>query len=59
LPENELADKAREFDLHGKTFHTVTEAFQNAIDHAHKDDMILVCGSVFVVGEVDISQVKW
>lgn len=59
LPESELADKAREFDLNGKTFHNVMDAFQNAIDHAHKDDMILVCGSVFVVGEVDVNKVKW
>ncbi|WP_071595306.1 bifunctional folylpolyglutamate synthase/dihydrofolate synthase [Segetibacter koreensis] len=59
LPENELADKARRFDLDGKTFQSVMEAFQNAIDHAHKDDMILVCGSVFIVGEVDLSQAKW
>ena len=59
LPEGELAEKAKEFDLNGKAFPSVMEAFQQAIDHAHKDDMILVCGSVFVVGEVDVSMVKW
>lgn len=58
LPENELADQARKLDLSGKTFQTVMEALQKAIDLAHKDDMILVCGSVFVVGEVDLSMVK-
>jgi len=59
LPEIELAQKASEFGLHGKTFSTVNEALQQAADHAHAEDMILVCGSVFVVGEVEASQVKW
>ena len=59
LPEQELADKAKEFDLQGKEFSSVMEALQQAVDHAHKDDMILVCGSVFVVGEVEEGRVKW
>ncbi|HKG68334.1 MAG TPA: folylpolyglutamate synthase/dihydrofolate synthase family protein [Segetibacter sp.] len=59
LPEQELAEKAKEFDLQGKEFPMVMEALQQAVDHAHKDDMILVCGSVFVVGEVEINRVKW
>ena len=59
LPEQELAEKAKEFDLQGKEFSSVMEALQQAVDHAHKDDMILVCGSVFVVGEVEINRVKW
>ena len=37
----------------------VMEALQQAVDHAHKDDMILVCGSVFVVGEVEEGRVRW
>jgi len=59
LPEQELAEKAKEFGLQGKEFPMVMEALQQAVDHAHKDDMILVCGSVFVVGEVEINRVKW
>ncbi|HLL41700.1 MAG TPA: folylpolyglutamate synthase/dihydrofolate synthase family protein [Segetibacter sp.] len=59
LPEQELADKAKEFDLQGKEFSSVMEALQQAVDHANKDDMILVCGSVFVVGEVEEGRVKW
>lgn len=59
LPEDELAEKAKELDLHGNTFPSVMNAFQKAIDHAHKDDMILVCGSVFVVGEIDVSAAIW
>ena len=59
LPENELAEKAKDFGLQGKTFATVMEALQNAVDHPHEEDMILVCGSVFVVGEVNASLIKW
>lgn len=59
LPENELAEKALKFNLNGNTFATVNEALQQAINHAHKEDMILVCGSVFVVGEVEVDLLKW
>ncbi len=59
LPENELAEKAKEFDLQGKTFSEVMKAFQQAVNNAHKNDMILVCGSVFIIGEVEESLVKW
>ncbi|MCW3111744.1 MAG: dihydrofolate synthase [Segetibacter sp.] len=59
LPENELAEKAADFELNGQTFSTISEAVQEAINHAHEEDMILVCGSVFVVGEVQVDQLKW
>ncbi len=59
LPENELAEKALTLDLNGHAFATVTEALQQAINNAHKEDMILVCGSVFVVGEVEVEGLKW
>jgi len=59
LPEDELLNKAREFGLEGHAYSTVQEAVQEAVNAAHKDDMILVCGSVFVVGEVELSQIKW
>jgi len=59
LDEHELADIAKLAGLHGNAFPTVMEALQRAIDHAHDDDIILVCGSVFIVGEVDASNLKW
>jgi dihydrofolate synthase/folylpolyglutamate synthase len=59
LNENELAEKAKNFDLQGQAFATVDEALQKAVNLAQKEDMILVCGSVFVVGEVEVSRVKW
>lgn len=52
LPENELAEKAAAVGLQGKTYTDVNTALKAALQHAHKDDLILVCGSVFLVGEV-------
>ncbi|HRP56278.1 MAG TPA: bifunctional folylpolyglutamate synthase/dihydrofolate synthase, partial [Agriterribacter sp.] len=53
MPENQLAAVAAGYGLTGHHFPSVNSALQNAVGHAHKDDLILVCGSVFVVGEVD------
>lgn len=52
LDENELAEKAAITGLQGNTFADVNKALQHALQHAHKDDLILICGSVFLVGEV-------
>jgi len=59
LPETELMNKAKTFGLSGHSYPDVNEALQDAVNKAHKEDMIVVCGSVFVVGEVEISQIKW
>ena len=47
-----LQQKAAMHGLNGHAFDHVNIALQNALSHAHKDDLILVCGSVFLVGEV-------
>jgi dihydrofolate synthase/folylpolyglutamate synthase len=39
-------------DLYGKTFKEVNIALKEALTHAGKNDLILICGSVFLVGEV-------
>lgn len=54
LPENELAIKAAAAGLNGHTYPTVQEAVKAAIENSYKDDLVLVCGSVFIVGEVEI-----
>lgn len=59
LPEQELLYKAHSYNLEGKCFPEVNTALQAAINHAEKDDMIIVCGSVFVVGEVEISTLQF
>lgn len=54
LPENELAEKANEHDLHGEKYGEVNKALQAAINKADKQDLVVVCGSVYLVGEVMI-----
>lgn len=52
LPEAELQVIAAGMGLQGQTYATVTAALNAAKQHAHKNDLILVCGSFFVVAEV-------
>ncbi len=49
-----LQAKANTIGLNGNIFPNVNAALKDALSHAHKDDMILVCGSVFLVGEVNV-----
>lgn len=53
LHETELAEKAAAIGLQGKIFSEVNIALSDALQHAHKDDVIIICGSVFLVGEVN------
>ncbi|WP_343673131.1 folylpolyglutamate synthase/dihydrofolate synthase family protein [Chitinophaga sp.] len=52
LDENELAEMGAAAGLRGKAYATVQQAFSAARQHAHEEDVILVCGSFFIVGEV-------
>jgi dihydrofolate synthase/folylpolyglutamate synthase len=54
LPEDQLAAKAVAHDLHGHTYPDVNAALKAALYKAHPNDLIVICGSVFVVGEVQI-----
>jgi len=53
LPAAVLASKAKSQNLFGDVFPDVNSAIKIAKARAHKDDLILVCGSVFLVGEVN------
>ena len=53
LPAIELKNKAAAFNLSGECFDDVNAALKAARLVAQKDDLVIVCGSVFVVGEVD------
>ena len=53
LPAETLKEKAGKFNLNGKTVTDVNEAIKEVKSKAHKDDLVLVCGSVFLVGEVN------
>lgn len=52
LPEDELALQANARGLKGHHYPSVPEALLAAKAHAKPRDLIVVCGSVFVVGEV-------
>lgn len=58
LPAAELKDKAGQSGLAGDQFNDVNDAVENALLHAGANDLIIVCGSVFVVGEVDTQKIK-
>ncbi|MDR0792539.1 MAG: bifunctional folylpolyglutamate synthase/dihydrofolate synthase [Chitinophagaceae bacterium] len=53
LPAYELAQIAVQNGLTGKVYENVNTAIKAALLQAQKNDLILVCGSVFLVGEVN------
>ncbi|AHF14646.1 bifunctional folylpolyglutamate synthase/dihydrofolate synthase [Niabella soli] len=52
LAASELQALATAYDLEGSTFPDVNQALAQAKNIAHEDDLIIICGSVFLVGEV-------
>jgi len=52
LPAAELQQRAAAFGLTGDVFEEVNIAIDTAKSKAGREDLILVCGSVFLVGEV-------
>ncbi|NOT37640.1 MAG: bifunctional folylpolyglutamate synthase/dihydrofolate synthase [Saprospiraceae bacterium] len=52
LGSDELANQASEFKLMGTSYKTVKSAYSNAQRNSTKDDLVIVCGSIFVVAEV-------
>ncbi|MFL9484787.1 bifunctional folylpolyglutamate synthase/dihydrofolate synthase [Chitinophagaceae bacterium LWZ2-11] len=59
LDETILQETALQYNLVGNAYPTVTSALEAAVTKSQKQDMILVCGSVFIVAEVDLSKIKW
>ena len=58
LPEEELLEIASHHGLKGKAYSSVNTALYAASLKAGKNDLILVCGSVFVVGELSLESAK-
>jgi dihydrofolate synthase/folylpolyglutamate synthase len=54
LPSRDLKESAAGFGLEGDDHPTVTEALKAALDSAKAEDLVVVCGSIFVVAEVRI-----
>lgn len=55
LPANELKKTAAQLNLKGEDYPDVNKAIAQAKSNAGKDDLILVCGSIFLVGDVNTS----
>jgi len=53
LDAQTLKEKAAAFGLKGETYPDVNQAIKAVLAKATKQDMILVCGSIFLVGEVN------
>jgi len=58
LPHKELLEKATIFELNGESFDDVNEAIKAARQLAAAGDIIIVCGSVFLIAEVDTALFK-
>ncbi|MBD0297076.1 MAG: hypothetical protein ICV84_18060 [Flavisolibacter sp.] len=51
-----LQQKAEAYHLKGDSYPDVNSALRNAIQIAAQEDLIIVCGSIFLVAEVDQKQ---
>lgn len=58
MPVKEFRMLATSFGLSGAAYDDVNDAITAALQKATPDDLILVCGSVFVVGEVDMKKIR-
>lgn len=52
LNSQKLKGKASSFNLKGEEYKTVSQAYKKAIKNAHKNDLVYVGGSTFVVAEI-------
>jgi dihydrofolate synthase/folylpolyglutamate synthase len=53
MPHDDLLEMAETFGLNGESFDDVNMAINAAKQAAAIDDLIVVCGSVFLIAEVD------
>jgi dihydrofolate synthase/folylpolyglutamate synthase len=56
LSAMQLQAQAAVYGLHGSVYASVADALQQALQAAQPDDLVLVCGSLFVVAEVPYEQ---
>ena len=52
-PEQDLFRKAEKAGLNGAYFPNVNAALLDALSHAKPDDLVVICGSVYLVAEVN------
>ena len=59
LPETELAAIAESIGLKGRSFPNVKQALEAAVLNANPKDLVLICGSVFLAGEVNLKEISF
>ena len=59
LPETELTERASGLGLKGKSFPDVKHALEAAVLNSGSQDLILICGSVFLVGELNLKEISF
>ncbi len=59
LPETELAMHAEKMGLNGNHYPNVKQALGAAVLNAGRNDLILICGSVFLAGEVNLKEISF
>jgi len=55
LSEEELREKAVQYQLNGSLYPNVNKALKAALANASEEDLIVVCGSVFLIAEVNLN----
>jgi dihydrofolate synthase/folylpolyglutamate synthase len=53
MPGSELKELAAAAGYEGTLANNVNDAINWCIEHSEKDDLIVICGSVFIVGEIN------
>lgn len=54
LEQEALKEKAKEYHLTGDSYPDVNQSLKAALHNASTEDLIVICGSVFVIAEVEI-----
>lgn len=52
LDSQQLMAKAKIVGLNGKSYISISDAYQSALNHANKNDVVYIGGSTFVVAEI-------
>lgn len=55
---DELAEEAKKYNLQGEAHHSVFSAFYQAQNQASPEDIIIVAGSIFILGELYAMQTE-
>lgn len=54
-----LKQMAASHGIAGTEFTTVQEAVQVAVERAHPEDLVLVCGSIFLIAELEAEKIRY